>query len=112
MSDYGKFYPPVKFPRPDGGSGNIVPIGNRNQPSFRTAGSQMEPLEFLLEVLRDDFLPMDLRMEAAKAAAPYRHVRLAPVQQDGQDGVKIVVTGGLPPPTQEPIVNAEMDKAS
>jgi hypothetical protein len=35
-----------------------------------------EPVEFLLSVMRDKSQPMWRRIEAAKAAAPYRHIRL------------------------------------
>ena len=34
------------------------------------------PLEFMLAVMRDETQPMWRRIEAAKAAAPYRHIRL------------------------------------
>ena len=32
-----------------------------------------EPLDFMLAVMRDETQPMWRRIEAAKAAAPYRH---------------------------------------
>ena len=35
-----------------------------------------EPLEFMLAIMRDKSQPMWRRIEAAKAAAPYRHIRL------------------------------------
>jgi hypothetical protein len=35
-----------------------------------------EPLEFMLAVMRDDSQPMWRRIEAAKAAAPYRHIKI------------------------------------
>jgi len=35
-----------------------------------------EPLDFMLAVMRDKSQPMWRRIEAAKAAAPYRHVRI------------------------------------
>jgi hypothetical protein len=35
-----------------------------------------EPLDFLLAIMRDDTQPMWRRIEAAKAAAPYRHIRI------------------------------------
>ena len=44
------------------------------------------PLEFMLTVLRDDTAPRDERMDAAKAAAPYVHARLASVEHSGKDG--------------------------
>jgi hypothetical protein len=35
------------------------------------------PLEYMLNVMRDDFAPRDRRDEMAKAAAPYVHPRLS-----------------------------------
>jgi len=35
-----------------------------------------EPLEFMLSVMRDKSQPIWRRIEAAKAAAPYRHIRI------------------------------------
>jgi hypothetical protein len=35
-----------------------------------------EPLEFMLAVMTDETQPMWRRIEAAKAAAPYRHIRI------------------------------------
>lgn len=36
----------------------------------------ISPLEYLLSVMRDEDLPRDERVDAAKAAAPYLHARL------------------------------------
>jgi hypothetical protein len=44
------------------------------------------PLEFMLNVLRDEAVPRDERMDAAKAAAPYVHAKLASVEHTGKDG--------------------------
>lgn len=44
------------------------------------------PLEFMLAILRDDTVPRDERMDAAKAAAPYVHAKLASVEHTGKDG--------------------------
>jgi hypothetical protein len=35
-------------------------------------------------------------MDAAKAALPYRHTRLAPASITDESGIKINITGGLP----------------
>jgi hypothetical protein len=35
-----------------------------------------EPLDFMLAVMRDETQPIWRRIEAAKEAAPYRHIRL------------------------------------
>jgi hypothetical protein len=43
------------------------------------AGGEM-PLDFLLRLMRDPRAPMTRRLEAAKAAAPFAHARLSPVE--------------------------------
>lgn len=40
------------------------------------------PLDFMLEQMRDEALAKDERFEAAKAAAPYCHPRLAAIEAD------------------------------
>ncbi len=39
--------------------------------------SGLTPLDYMLTLMRNDQLPSDVRFEAAKAAAPYVHPRLA-----------------------------------
>jgi hypothetical protein len=43
------------------------------------AASGMTPLDFLLSVMRDNHLSIELRVEAARSAAPYAHPRFCPV---------------------------------
>ena len=43
----------------------------------------MSPLDYLLLILRDEGQPQSARVEAAKAAAPYLHPRLAQVAHGG-----------------------------
>lgn len=50
------------------------------------AKSGLTPLEFMLKILRDNKQEVSARMEAAKAAAPYVHPRLANVEVAGPDG--------------------------
>lgn len=45
----------------------------------KAASEGLTPLEFMLQVLRDETAEMGARFEAAKAAAPYVHPRLANV---------------------------------
>ena len=40
------------------------------------AASGLTPLDYMLSILRDELLPSDARMDAAKAAAPYSHAKL------------------------------------
>ena len=49
-----------------------------------------------MKVYRDERNSQGVRIEAAKAAAPYLHIRLAPAQDQGNGIIKIEVTGGLP----------------
>lgn len=53
------------------------------------------PLDYMLNTMRDDTKPPDLRFEAAKAAAPYVHPKLAAVEHSGKDGgpLQVIITG-------------------
>lgn len=55
------------------------------------ASEGLTPLEYMLEVLRDEGAERADRMDAAKAAAPYIHPRLSSVEVGGQgEGGEIV----------------------
>lgn len=56
------------------------------------AASGITPLDFMLKVMRDSKKGMDIRLDAAKAAAPYVHARLASIEYTGKDGGPIEVT--------------------
>ena len=45
------------------------------------AASGLTPLEYMLRTMRDASKPLALRLDMAKAAAPYVHPRLASVEQ-------------------------------
>lgn len=45
----------------------------------------------MLSLLKDEQQPMPVRLDAAKAAAPYVHPRLANVELGGKDGAPIPV---------------------
>jgi hypothetical protein len=49
------------------------------------------PLDYLLAVLRGDTQPGGLRLEAAKAAAPYVHAKRSSVEVGGPGGGDLVV---------------------
>ena len=42
------------------------------------------PLDYLLALLRDNAQTQEVRTDAAKAAAPYLHARLAAVEHSGE----------------------------
>ena len=56
------------------------------------AESGLTPLEYMLSVLRDSNAPADIRMDAAKASAPYVHPKLAQIEHSGKNGKDLVPT--------------------
>lgn len=60
------------------------------------AASGLTPLDFMLQIMRDQDRPTEDRFEAAKAAAPYVHPKLANVEHSGKDGGPIEVTDTNP----------------
>lgn len=52
----------------------------------KAAEGGIMPLDYMLDVLRDEEQPMAARMDAAKAAAPYVHAKLASVEHKGDGG--------------------------
>jgi hypothetical protein len=53
------------------------------------------PLDYMLGLLRDESLPPDMRFEAAKAAAPYVHPKLATTEHKGE--IKTSTVAVVPP---------------
>lgn len=51
----------------------------------------LEPLDLMLAVVRDESAPVAARLEAAKVAAPYRHARLNAIEHKGNTGVTITM---------------------
>lgn len=47
------------------------------------AEAGMTPLEYMIKLYRDETLEPNLRLDAAKSAAPYIHPRLTSVQVSG-----------------------------
>src|SRR5260370_8597365 len=47
------------------------------------AASGLVPLEYMLKILRDEKQPQEVRIEMAKAAAPFVHPRLAAMKGSG-----------------------------
>jgi hypothetical protein len=60
------------------------------------AETGLTPLNYMLVLMRDASMPPDLRFEAAKAAAPYVHPKLANIQHTGKDDgpIEIVMIAG------------------
>jgi len=63
------------------------PAGSPNKANEETRqaviASGLTPLEYMLRVMRDDAADEAKRLDAAKAAAPYVHQRLAAVEHSG-----------------------------
>ncbi len=55
------------------------------------AASGLTPLEYMLQIMRDEERLPDVRLDAAKAAAPYVHPKLAAVEMNhsGEVGVRV-----------------------
>ena len=78
----------------------------------KAAEEGITPLEFMLEIMRRDpgeiedprlaQSAMEMRFEAAKAAAPYIHPRLAAIEHTGKDGADLI-----PPPPVRPVLSRE-----
>jgi hypothetical protein len=48
--------------------------------------SGLTPLDYMLNVMRDQLIAADRRDDMAKAAAPYVHPKLAAIEHTGKDG--------------------------
>lgn len=57
----------------------------------RAAATGELPLDFLLKAMRDECNEFAVRLDAAKAAAPYIHARLSSVEQKSTVEMKNVV---------------------
>jgi hypothetical protein len=58
----------------------------------RAVEAGVEPLEFLLAIMRDPAADYRVRLEAAKIACPYRHARLSQVDVNGSVGLTVVLS--------------------
>lgn len=58
------------------------------QARAKAAEGGILPLDYLLAILRDDTKPQEVRIDVAKAAAPYVHARLAAVEHSGHVDLK------------------------
>ena len=57
----------------------------------QAAEGGLMPLDYMLSILRDEDMAPDARMDAAKAAAPYVHAKLASVEHKGEGGGPLVL---------------------
>lgn len=70
-------------PRPNAGRKKGGANAINYEARRRAAEGGLLPLEYLLSVMRDDTLEQAARVDAAKAAAPYVHAKLANVSVAG-----------------------------
>lgn len=70
----------------------------------------LPPKEWLRRVMDDMRLPMQTRIEAAKACAVYEHPRLQQVASDITAGIRIRIEGGLPELPGTNIIMPETDE--
>jgi hypothetical protein len=54
--------------------------------------SGLTPLDYLLQVMRDEQVPTELRLDAATRAAPYVHPRLSSVAVENKDGQPFAIS--------------------
>lgn len=78
------------------GAGRRPGIPNKRtaEKAAEVEASGLTPLDYMLSLMRNEELVCETRFEAAKAAAPYVHAKLANVDAtvSGKDGGPIVFT--------------------
>lgn len=75
-----------------GGRSKGTPNKTKAKPlPVKAAEAGLSPLDFLLGIYRDEAMPLAERMDAAKAAAPYVHAKLASVEHKGDLSVSVTV---------------------
>lgn len=75
------------------------PPGSLNKRTREIAEAALQsgqsPLEFALQVMRDEGRDIRIRLEACKAAMPHMHPRLAAVEHsDADEGRMVVIISG------------------
>lgn len=68
-----------------------VPNKRTAETAAAAEASGLTPLDYMLEVLRDEAQPKEDRMWAAEKAAPYVHAKLASVEHKGEGGGPLVL---------------------
>ena len=84
--------------RPGAGRKPGIPNKATAELQAAIAASGETPLNYMLQIMRDDTRDQALRFEAAKAAAPYVHAKLAAVDATLQANVDGIVTFTWLPP--------------
>ena len=73
------------------------PTKRRIEVAEKALAEGLNPLDYMLSILRDESQPMKERFAAAKEAAPYVHPRLAAVEHSGnaEKPLSISVVSGV-----------------
>ena len=76
------------------GSGRRKGVANRMNEEARTRAAEggITPLDYLLTLLRDTTQTQEVRVDAAKAAAPYMHARLQATTIKGDKDAPIEIS--------------------
>lgn len=69
--------------RKTGGRQKGTPNKRTQEVVAKIEASGLTPLDYMLQVMRDVNEVLDVRLDAAKAAAPYVHPRLASIENTG-----------------------------
>jgi hypothetical protein len=75
-----------------GGRKKGVPNKATAAKAAAVAASGLTPLDYLLSVMRNPEQEIETRLDAAKAAAPYVHPKLATVEHSGPNGGPIGIS--------------------
>ena len=78
--------------RPGAGRPKGVPNRKTKELQEKVQASGLTPLDYMLDILRDVGKDPLSRFEAAKAAAPYVHARLASQEISGKDGGPVQIS--------------------
>lgn len=81
--------------RKTGGRKKGTPNKATAEKAAAVAASGLSPLDYMLQIMRDESKPDGLRASMARDAAPYVHPRLAAIEHTGKGGgpVELVLHG-------------------
>lgn len=80
--------PPKGTPK-SGGRQKGTPNKVTGERKHAIVASGLTPLEFMVDVMRNEAYPIDFRLDAAKAASPYIHPKLTSVELKGDPNAPI-----------------------
>lgn len=78
--------------RKTGGRQKGIPNKATADKAAAVSASGLTPLDYMLQLMRDEEQPAGIRADAAKNAAPYVHPRLAAVEHSGKVSLPIYIS--------------------